>query len=338
MIFFKKTLKFLAQVLLVVFALATVMLIYFNIPVTEKNDDAKLGVTFSVRYSREIGLDPKIVLDAALGELGIKKVRIPVYWDSVEPELGKFDYSDLDWQLQAARDHGAEVILAIGQKTPRWPECFVPEYLKSDDEKRKSELLVFIQKTIERYKDNPEIRYWQIENEPFLNFGVCPLSDANLLDREIAVARATDPTRKVIVTDSGELSLWVNAAKRADIFGTTMYRNIYSERFGYYTYPIGPRFFIAKYWLSRILTGQKNAIVAELQAEPWIKGYTTNAPLSEQFKSMNPAQLEKNVEYAKEVGFPEIYLWGVEWWYWLKDKQGDPEMWNVAKRLFAENQ
>jgi len=36
---------------------------------------------------------------------------------------------------------------------------------------------------------------------------------------EIALVRAKDPSRKVIVTDSGELSFWISAAKRADILG-----------------------------------------------------------------------------------------------------------------------
>lgn len=323
------------RALLVSFALATVILIVFNIPVGSRNDQAELGVTFSVRYAREIGLDAGQVLGAALDDLGIRKLRIPVYWDATEKASGEFDFSDTDWQLGMAKERGAEVILVVGQKVPRWPECFIPDYLKDDDSKRKSELLEFVRRTVEHYRDHPEIRYWQVENEPFLKFGVCPDIDPDLLDREIAAVREADPTRKIIVTDSGELSLWINAAKRADIFGTTMYRTIYSDRFGYYEYPIGPRFFRFKYWLIGLLANQKNAIVAELQAEPWIKGWTTNAPIEEQYESMNPEKLRANVEYAEEVGFPEIYLWGAEWWYWMRE-HGHPEVWETARELFRK--
>jgi hypothetical protein len=78
--------------------------------------------------------------------------------------------------------------------------------------------------------------------------------------------------------------------------------------------------------------------VIELQAEPWINGSTIDNSLDEQFKSMNPAQLRANVDYAEKVGFPEIYLWGVEWWYWLKEKQGHPELWDTAKELYKNRQ
>jgi hypothetical protein len=137
------------------------------------------------------------------------------------------------------------------------------------------------------------------------------------------------------VTDSGELSLWTHAISRADIFGTTMYRTIYSAKYGgFYTYPIGPRFFQFKYWMNRLFIKQDNAVVIELQAEPWIAGWTTNQPLEKQFESMNVQKLQDNVSFARQVGFPEIYLWGVEWWYWLKVHQNHPEVWDAAKVMF----
>lgn len=330
----KKVLKIIFKTFLVLFALASVLFIFFNIPVTKENSNAKLGVTFSMRYASDIGLDWRAAYVATLDDLGAKKIRIPAYWDLVEPQDGKYDFADLDWQIEEAEKRNAEIILAVGQKVPRWPECFVPEYLKNDDTKRKEKLVEFVHVVVERYKNAKAVKYWQIENEPFLKFGVCPDLDATLLDREIAEARKTDPSRKIIVTDSGELSLWAQAASRADIFGTTMYRTIYSAKYGFYTYPIGPRFFQFKYWMNKFFVGQDNAIVIELQAEPWIAGWTTNQPLEKQFESMNVSKLQENVTFAKQVGFPEIYLWGVEWWYWLKIHQNHPELWDTAKTLF----
>jgi hypothetical protein len=331
----KAVLKFIFKTILTLFALACVFLIFFNIPVISENNDAKLGVTFSKRYAEDIGLDWRAAYEATLDDLGVKKIRIPVYWDWVEPENGKYDFVDLDFQMAEAEKRNAEIILAVGQKVPRWPECFVPEYLKNDDVKRKEKLVEFVQVVVARYKNSKALKYWQIENEPFLKFGVCPDLDVDLLDREIAMARKTDPNHKVIVTDSGELSLWLHAASRADIFGTTMYRTIYSAKYGgFYTYPIGPRFFQFKYWMNRLFVGQNNAIVIELQAEPWIAGWTTNQPLEKQFESMNVQKLQENVLFARQVGFPEIYLWGVEWWYWLKVHQNHPELWDTAKSMF----
>ncbi|MFA6047250.1 MAG: hypothetical protein WCV59_04300 [Parcubacteria group bacterium] len=330
----KKILKFILWTLGIILGLAIILLIYFNIPVAKENADAKLGVTFSSRYAGDIMLNWKEAYIAMLDDLGVKKVRIPIYWDLVEKQEGQYDFSDIAWQLDEAKKRNADVILVVGQKVPRWPECAIPEWAKNDDQKRKGSLLKFIDKAIDNLKSYSNIEAWQVENEPFLSFGICPALDTNLLDSEIALVKAKDPSRPVIVTDSGELSLWIQAAKRADIFGTTMYRTIYKKGLGYFDYPIGPRFFWFKHWLIKTFANQDRAIVIELQAEPWISGYTTECPLDEQFKSMNKEKLVDNVSFARRVGFPEMYLWGVEWWYWLKVEKDHPELWNSARELF----
>ncbi|HAT74417.1 MAG: Beta-galactosidase [Candidatus Moranbacteria bacterium GW2011_GWF2_36_839] len=334
--YIKKILRIIGKTSIIVLVLVLGLFIYFNIPVSDQNERAKLGVTFSSRYATNIGINWKEAYVAMLDDLEVRKVRLPVYWDLVEKKEGSFDFSDIDWQLQEAQKRNADIILTIGQKVPRWPECAIPDWAMVSDQKRKESLLNFISVVMERYKNNPEIKYWQIENEPFLLFGICPKPDADLLDSEISLARRIDDSRKIIVSDSGELSLWVRAARRADVFGTTMYRNIYNEDWGYYSYPIGPRFFRFKYGLIGLFAEQKNAIVAELQAEPWIQGWTVDATLEEQFKSMNEEKLRENVTYARQVGFPEIYLWGVEWWYWLKVEKNYPAVWNTARELFNE--
>jgi hypothetical protein len=330
----KKFIKIIAKIILALLAAAIALLIYFNFPVFSENKEAKLGVTFSKRYAEDIGLNWKEAYIAVLDDLKIRKIRIPVYWDLAEPEEGRYDYADIDWQLQEAGKRNAEIILTIGQKVPRWPECAIPAWASVSDQKRKASLMRFIDTIVKRYKNYPAIKYWQIENEPFLPFGICPALDVDLLDSELNLVRSEKTGKPIIVTDSGELSLWVRAASRADVFGTTMYRTIYKQGLGYFDYPIGPRFFQFKALLNKIFAHQENNVVIELQAEPWISGYTTNEPLTEQFKSMDSARLANNVSFARKVGFPEIYLWGAEWWYWLKVNQGHPELWDTAKNLF----
>jgi beta-galactosidase GanA len=51
---------------------------------------------------------------ALLDEVGVKKMRLPVYWDLVEKERGQYDFSDVDWQLAEAKKRNVEVILSIG--------------------------------------------------------------------------------------------------------------------------------------------------------------------------------------------------------------------------------
>ena len=334
---FRKIILIFSKIVLIILMIIILFFVYFNIPVKDKNKKKQLGITFSGRYASDIGMDPQKTFLAILDELKVKKIRLPIYWDLVEKEEGRYDFSEVDWQLREAEKRQAEIILVVGQKVPRWPECAIPDWANKTDQKRKNSLLRFLNVAINRYKNNSTVKYWQVENEPFLRFGICPVPDADLLDQEIALVRKIDRSREIIVTDSGELSFWLSATKRADIFGTTLYRTIYKEPFGYITYPVGPRFFHFKYWIIKIFAHQKKAIIAELQAEPWISGWTVNAPLEEQFRSMNVSQLNENVSYAQKTGFEEIYLWGAEWWYWLKMEKNHPELWQEGKELFSQS-
>jgi hypothetical protein len=187
---------------------------------------------------------------------------------------------------------------------------------------------------VKKYQLNSTIVAWQVENEPFLsNFGECPKFSAKFLDEEIQVVRELD-TRPIVVTDSGELSTWVLAAKRADIFGTTMYRDTYSNVFkSYVHYPIVPGFFRVKKRLSGIIAHPKKWIVIELQGEPWAPKPFQQVSQAERDKTMSLAKFTDMNEFAKATGFDELYWWGVEWWYWER-QQGRPEFWEKAVKIF----
>jgi uncharacterized membrane protein len=297
------------------------------------------GVTFSKHRAKEFGLDWQRTFTAVLDDLGVKKIRLPAYWSSIEKNQGNFLFSDLDWQLTEAERRGAEIILAVGQRLPGWPECHIPDWAwKLSDKERQETLLNFIEQTIKRYRNNPRIKYWQVENEPFLPyFGVCPDFDKKFLDEEIALVRSLD-NRPIVVSDSGELSIWALAAKRADIFGTTLYRIVWTDKIpggAYVHYPVGPDFFYLKANLIKYFAGAKDIIVVELQAEPWGPKPIYEMPISEREKSLSLKQFKENIEFARETGFREAYLWGIEWWYWEK-LQGRPEFWEEARALFED--
>ena len=167
-------------------------------------------------------------------------------------------------------------------------------------------MLKYLKETINHYKDNPAIIAWEVENEPFLKFGECPSLDVSLLDQEIALVRQLDK-RPVMITDSGELSSWVPAAQRADIFGTTMYRWVWNKWFGSYKYPLPPAFFRAKERIARFFVGQeKPFVVIELQAEPWHHKQIYERTIEEQIASLNFKEFQAIINYAKKPVFPNI--------------------------------
>ncbi|OGZ41409.1 MAG: hypothetical protein A3C80_02780 [Candidatus Ryanbacteria bacterium RIFCSPHIGHO2_02_FULL_45_43] len=293
-------------------------------------DVKQFGVTYVGFYAERFGLDSREVYTALFDDLGIKHVRLPAYWNEIEPKKDSFDFSELDWQLEEANKRGGKVIVAVGMKLPRWPECHIPKWATLLDGKDKQErLFAYIKAVLRRYDGHPAVSMWQVENEPFLSFGECPKEARFYLDGEIALVRSL--TKKpIIITDSGELSIWIPAARRGDVFGTTMYRTIYNDHIGHFTYPLPPSFFRAKRTLTRLIAGDKPMVVIELQGESWQKEMTYEVSVEEQYKSMNPEKFRDTIAYAKKSGFDTFYLWGVEWWYWLKEN-GHPEMWEIAK-------
>lgn len=88
----------------------------------------------------------------------------------------------------------------------------------------------------------------------------------------------------------------------------------------------------------KMFTKQENFMVIELQAEPWAPGWLVEFPLTEQFKTMDEKKLNENVEFAKKLGFPTIYLWGGEWWLYTKDKLGYPNIWETGKEIFKNHE
>ncbi|MFH1030115.1 MAG: cellulase family glycosylhydrolase [bacterium] len=296
--------------------------------------EIKWGVAFSKNFCGDLGLDWRETYLALLDDLGVKLIRLPIYWSDAEPEKDKYEFSDYDWMVSEAEKRGVKLVLAIGRKVPRWPECHIPGWanLVSEEDQQK-EVLEILPQIVSRYKNSESLYMWQVENEPFLDFGVCPKLDKYFLNKEVAAVKSEDPDHKILTTDSGELSIWVRAAKRGDVFGTTLYRTLWHSSVGYFTYPIGPRFFWLKANLVHIFFPGRPLVVSELQAEPWGHKSIQDMTIEEQFRTLSIEHFRANVEYAERVAFSEVYLWGAEWWYWMRGKKEHPEFWDYAKSI-----
>lgn len=307
---------------------------FFFIGSPKKAEKISFGVVFSQKHSQNLGLDWKKVYLAILDDLKAKNLKIITHWDLIEPENNKFNFDDLDWQIEEAQKRGAKIILVIGMKTGRWPECHIPWWVKIQDSKFKSqnELLDYLKEIVMRYRDNSAIWAWQIENEPFFPFGECPKIEKKQVKKEIELVKSLD-SRPIIFTDSGEFSFWLEAARFGDIVGTTLHKRVYFKEIGkYISYPFPPIFYARKKLLIETIF-KKKVINVELQAEPWCKNLIYNCDEQEQKITMDFEKFKKNVEFAKKTGFDTFYFWGVEWWYWLKEK-GDNLIWETAKDYF----
>lgn len=302
------------------------------------NNKPIVGVTFSSVYAVEnLGLNWQETYLAILDDLQIENIRIAVPWNKVAPTFGQYEFQDYDWMLEQAEQRGVKVILAIGHRTPRWPECHTPIWLKDlTSEKAELEQQQMIADVVTHFKKYSALWWWQIENEPFLNsFGECPPMSFELLKREIAIVKSLD-SRPVLITDSGELSSWFKTAQLGDKFGHTLYREVYNQYLGFFRHVFPASFYSLKMRLNNL--DPRDVIVAELQAEPWVPQGLNLQFDSEEIKTMMTAEkIRSNFEFARRTGASEIYFWGVEWWYWLKQVDGDDSLWQEAKNIINEN-
>ncbi len=323
------------MILLILFIVLAVVFVCFFVGSAPKTEEVIWGVNFSQKHSRDMGLDWRENYSALIDDLGVKRIKLAAHWDLIEPEQEEFSFQDLDWQIEKAEESGVGLLMAIGMKTPRWPECHIPGWAKdkSKDEQQQA-ILRMLEEIVLRYKDSPVIEYWQVENEPFFPFGDCPWVDKGFVKKEVELVKSLDKNHEVIISDSGEGSLWIQAAQLGDIVGTTMYRKVWIRQASFYFSHPFPSVF---YWrraqvIKKIFN--KEVICVELQAEPWGPTLLYHSPLEEQAKTMSLEQFKKNIDFAKATGLDEFYLWGSEWWYWMKEKQGDSAIWEEARKLW----
>lgn len=329
----KKIIKRILLVFITIFLVVAGFLFIGTPPVAE---NINWGMNFSQKHAQLLGLDWKEAYLALLDGLGAKNLKVAVHWDSIELEDGIFNFEDLDWQINEAGIREAKILLAIGMKTPRWPECHIPDWAKNlNKDQQQEKILRMLEEIIKRYGNLDVINYWQVENEPFFPFGECSWVDKNFLKKEIELVKSLDSLKRpVVITDSGEGSFWISAARFGDIVGTTMYQKVwFSQIDRYISYPLPPTFYWRKAKVIERLFDKK-VMVVELQAEPWGPKLMYDISLEEQAKTMNLHQFKENIEFAKKTGLEEFYLWGGEWMYWMKEKQDDPRVWDEAKKLF----
>jgi hypothetical protein len=296
------------------------------------------GMSFNTPYARELGLDWQEVYDAFLDDLGVRHLRLAAHWPMIEPRDDVYNFVELDYQIARAEAVGAEVVLAVGRRLPRWPECHIPAWaVDMSWAEQQTEILEYLEVVIERYQDSPAIKLWQVENEPFLEvfaYEHCGDTDEAFLASEVALVRSLDETRPILVTDSGNLGTWAGAWRNGDVFGTSVYVHFWNPELGQFRTILPPWFYRLKEGVMTLRYGQQETLLIELSAEPWLVAPITETDIETQFSRMNLEKFEDILAYAEATRFETQYLWGGEWWYWLIER-GHPELWERGKELFA---
>lgn len=325
-------------IILYIFIFFVIILgLYLIIPTNrfEKTEDITWGVTFSNQYAQELGFDWKNLYIRMLEDFEIETIRMPTYWDYIEREKDQYYFEDLDWMVQKAGEYNVDIIMPIGYKQPRWPECRKPYWVGEDEFVLKQRLLIFIREVVNRYKDNPTIVAWQVENEPYFDFGRCILLGEDFYKLEITFLKTLDD-RPIVATDSGELSFWTRISKTgADVLGISTYKIVWNPFTGYFKwFFLTPDYYRKKTFF--IDKNIKDLYLMELQGEPWLSSFITDTSYNDQIENFSPHDLESNLHFARRMGFNRVYVWGIEWWYYLSDTYNDERYLDVVKSFISK--
>jgi len=332
-----KALRVISWTALIFTVLVLILIVVFK-PL-QTHQFKRLGASYSIKYAEELGLDWREAYLALLEDIDIPSLRLMSYWDMYEPENDVYDFDTLDWQMDEAQRNNAKVSLAIGLRQPRWPECHQPDWANSlNYSDWKEELEEYISVVVNRYKNHPALESYQLENEAFNQwFGVCNVQDRKVLRArltdEFDLVKKIDPNHPVIMSLSDQHGMPIGEPT-PDIYGYSIYRIVYNSQVipFYLLYP-------TPVWYHRMRaqiidwTKDRPIVIHELQLEPWGPKPTPELSIKKQNRSMSPTQMYRNVDFARQIGIDDGFLWGSEWWYWRKTVKNDPIIWNTAKDI-----
>lgn len=306
----------------------TVFLVFYIDGRAPAPKNISYGLSYSPRYATYLGLNWQQAYLETLDELHPATVRLSAYWDEIAPTPTTYFFDDLDFLVNEAAKRNVSVILAIGQKLPRWPECYQPTWIKGDVKKP---LLEYLTAVVGHYKAENTITHWQVENEPYFDFGKCQGDLSDTIEKEVALVRKLDSSRQIIVTDSGEWGWFNHVNDLTDYLGISVYRQVSVVGLGKITLPLPANYYRLR---SRLLNWNlKDVMITELQMEPWLTEGARDMSIDQQLKIFNATSFRNNLKFAQNTGFNKIILWGTEWWLYLRE-QGHPEVWVEAKKAF----
>jgi hypothetical protein len=143
-------------------------------------------------------------------------VRLPIYWESVEPTPDTLDFSSVDELLAVVEEHDqvaarqTRVVLTVGARNFLYPELHEPAWAAPREQPHLDALQSaaayrsYFDGSLLRYRDSPLLYAWQVENEP-LDYVVNASTGADQitveqLAWEISEAHQLDPGRTVVTT------------------------------------------------------------------------------------------------------------------------------------------
>lgn len=300
-------------------------------PIAPKNK-VKLGHTFSLKQIDHLNLDIVSSFKTLL-ELQPDYIRLPCYWDEIQPTPKSIKLETIKLLLDNAATANQKIVLSLGVKAPRWPEFHVPSWTNMAEVDFKQNLSDYLTQLVDQLNSYANITHWQIENEPF--DPIYPQKTRHspeLLREEIKLIRKIDP-RPIVLTfwgndliDQSDIDA---ISHQIDVLGLDLYyQQFVTKKLGVSLYRQPT--LSTKKLKNRLDAMQKPVWITELQAEPWEASEV-------EYQQINPNSISlkkviRNYHQALTLPVEAIFFWGYEYWYW-RHQQGDSSYINWYRQL-----
>lgn len=357
----------LRRALLISFLMLLVLILNaFLNPIPKKNIVEGFKPSYGVSYSFEqagwYGLEGRKSYTELLDSVEFDWVRLPFFWDQTllrseeAPEgqvTNELDLGDLKFAIEEAAKRNVDVIIALGAKTPYFPEYHWPKEIESQvkfgeridiNHPVADDILEIDRMVVEALAKYDNIVFWQVENEPLLGNVNKWKIEPSLLAKEVELVRLNDPKKRPIILNHAATGFYdttwrkllpilapgdafaVNAFVKtkgtdlitAKIFGKELHF-LWPDRL---VWPVHSWLFFSPDFVSIKKTVEGKGLtfmILEMQAEPYIKKLEESR---DPLLYFTPDDIEAADKFLRSYKVESVGLWGAHFWQY-KQKNGD---------------
>ena len=344
-------------------------------PIPKREFDSEFRPRYGVSYSFEqanwYGLDPRESYIELLDQFRFDWVRVPFFWDqtllrskgATDGQVVDLNFDDLKFAIEEAAKRDVDVIIALGAKTPYFPEYHLPGEIEKQlefgatitlDHPVAGEILETSRKVVESLAPYDNIIAWQVENEPLIGNVNRWKIDTSLIKAEVEVVRLADPAHRPIILNHAATGFYDRSwqtllpiLKPGDIFAVNAFfktkgTDLFNAKiFGREVHILWPDHFVWPVYSWGFLSPDIESIkekveahgntlwILEMQAEPYIKKLEeADDPLL----PFRPGDIELADNFMRSHQIESVGLWGAHFWQY-RAKNGDGSWLGAVKNL-----
>lgn len=323
----------------------------------------KYGVSYSFEQAGWYGLDPKESYIELLDLFKFDWIRLPFFWDEMVDQSGNLLIENLKFAIEEASKRNVGVIIALGAKTPYFPEYHWPKEIRDQVRFGESitlnhpvadDILATSRQVVDTLAIYDNIIAWQVENEPLIGNVNKWKIDPALIAAEVEVVRQSDPRARPIILNHAATGFYDQSWKEllsilapGDIFAVNAFfktkgadlvtakilgREIHILWPDHLVWPVHSWGFLSPDFRTikeRLESNGNRLWILEMQAEPYIKKLSQ---AQDPFLSFVPQDISAADHFLGSYEIESVGLWGAHFWQY-RAKNGDDSWIETVRKM-----